>query len=73
MTKILQCQRGTDEINHANQRFTVNNVTWRVKVPRHIADFMILDGRAGVYLIDDPAEDEVICPHCHAHLKVKET
>jgi len=67
MTKILQCQIGTDELNHGNEKFVVDNRTWRVRVPDHIANFMLADGRAGVYQIPDAVRvklDE--CPKCGA-------
>ena len=64
----VQCQRGTDEINHGTQKFTVSNISWQVSLPDEIANFMIADGRAGIVLIGpepDP-EDETTstCPHC---------
>ena len=49
--KRLQCQKGTDEINHGGTKFIVNNYTWQVDVDDEVADFMIKDGRAGVCLV----------------------
>ena len=44
----LRCRRGTDEINHGTERFTVSNISWQVDVPDHVGAFMIADARAGV-------------------------
>ena len=49
----LQCQKGTDEINHGGTKFIVNNYTWQVDVDDEVADFMIKDGRAGVCLVEE--------------------
>ena len=69
MTKILQCQWGTDELNHGGEKWIVDNRTWRVQVPDHVANFMIQDGRSGVRLITEGTDDQtVICPHCHGRL-----
>jgi hypothetical protein len=68
----LQCQRGTDEINHGTERFTVSNISWQVTVPDHVGRFMIEDGRAGVFEIEEPDpehEKSVTCPHCGATFK----
>lgn len=51
---ILQCQRGTDELNHGTFRFVVNNASWRVIVPDEIGHFFLEDGRAGVFRVEDP-------------------
>ncbi len=63
----LQCQRGTDEINHGTERFIVSNISWQVTVPDEVGAFMLADGRAGVYEIEEPDPDHETtanCPHC---------
>ena len=63
----LQCQRGTDEINHGTERFTVSNISWQVDVPDSVGRFMIADGRAARYQIEEPDPDHettATCPHC---------
>jgi hypothetical protein len=62
--KRLQCQRGTDEINHGGTKFIVNNYTWQVDVDDEVADFVIKDGRAGVSLVEEPKDGDLVCPHC---------
>jgi len=69
MVKVLQCQIGTDELNHGNERFIVDNRSWRVQVPDHIAHFFISDGRAGVRLVTEGTDDStILCPNCHSRL-----
>ena len=69
----LQCQIGTDSITHGTRGWTPNSKTWRVEVPPEVAAFMIKDGRAGVYEVEEPDEDVHVCSQCgHHHHPSKE-
>jgi hypothetical protein len=61
----LQCQKGTDEINHGGVRYIVSNISWIVEVPDHVGHFMLHDGRSGVIRLEEPEGNDVVsCPHC---------
>ena len=57
--KRVQCQPGTDEINHDVRRFPVSPLSWQVSLPDDVAAFMVADGRSGIYVIGDALTPEL--------------
>ena len=62
--KRLQCQKGTDEITTVERSSSSTITRGQVDVDDEVADFMIKDGRAGVSLVEEPNDGDLVFPHC---------
>ena len=64
----LQMCKGTDSIGHGGTEYVVNNHTWQVDVPDHVAAVLLATG-AGASRIPEPEPGDLVCPHCNSVIK----